>query len=457
MRSIALLTRHCLILLLLASLAVPASAALPAKLDGHPLPSLAPMLERVLPAVVNVSVTSLSQASAESFEDTFLRQFFDLPEQHVPPGTEKSAGSGVIVDADAGYIVTNHHVIRNAQAVKITLYNSLELEARVIGSDAAMDIALLQVDSKNLQQFPLGNSDRLRIGDFVVAVGNAFGLGHTATSGIISALGRTGLGIERYEDFIQTDASINPGNSGGALVNLRGELIGINAAILAPGGGNIGIGFSIPINRVQQLIAQLTEYGDIQRGVIGVISEDLPPAYTSAQKAPTRSGALIIEVINGSPAEAADIQAGDIVVRVGDEQIDSSSDLRNTLGLVRAGSSRDIEFWRGTQLKKIEVQIKDPYFQRKLAKTLFSQLSGANFIDVTISTHQGPRGAILVTGVEAGSPSEKIGLQRDDIIIGANQLSIESLDGLREIIEKSTATLRLILQRDSERIELKLK
>jgi len=455
MRRITLFTRHCLFALLLVSPTLPAGAALPAEVDGHPLPSLAPMLEKVLPAVVNVAVTSLSQTSASSFEDTFLRQFFDLPEN--TPSTEKSAGSGVIVDAASGYIVTNHHVIRGAQSVKITLYNGLELEARVIGSDAAMDIALLQVDSNNLQQFPLGNSDKLRIGDFVVAVGNAFGLGHSATSGIISALGRTGLGIERYEDFIQTDASINPGNSGGALVNLRGELIGINAAILAPGGGNIGIGFSIPINRVQQLIAQLTEYGDIQRGVIGVISEDLPAAYTAARKAPTRSGALITEVISGSPAEAADIQAGDIVVRVGDEQIDSSSDLRNTLGLVRAGDSRDIEFWRGTRRMKIEVQIKDPYFQQKLAKSLYSQLSGANFIDVTLSTHQGPRGAILVTGVEEGSQADTIGLQRDDIIIGANQSSVESLDSLREIIDKTTTTLRLILQRDSERVELQIK
>lgn len=455
MPRLILLTRHCLLALLLLSPSLPVAAALPTEVDGHPLPSLAPMLEKVLPAVVNVSVTSLSQTSGSSPENTFLHQFFDLPEAQ--PSTEKSAGSGVIVDADEGYIVTNHHVIRNAQAVKITLYNGLELEAQVIGSDAAMDIALLQVDSKNLQQLPPGNSESLRIGDFVVAVGNAFGLGHSATSGIISALGRTGLGIERYEDFIQTDASINPGNSGGALVNLRGELIGINAAILAPGGGNIGIGFSIPINRVQQLIAQLTEYGDIQRGVIGVISEDLPAAYTSARKAPTRSGALITEVISGSPAEAADMQVGDIVVRVGEEQIDSSSDLRNTLGLVRAGDSRNIEFWRGTRLMQIRVQIKDPNFQRKLSKSLYSQLNGANFIDVTLSTRQGPRGAILVTGVESGSQADITGLQRDDLIIGANESSIENLDGLREIIDHATTSLRLIVQRDSERIELNVK
>ena len=270
-------------------------AGWPTQIDDQPLPSLAPMLEKVLPAVVNVSVTNPGKQPNSLFQDPFFKQFFDIPEN--TPDKELAAGSGVIIDAKKGYIVTNHHVIQSAQSVNITLYNGLELEANLIGTDEATDIALLKVDSQKLQQFPLGDSDALRIGDFVVAVGNPFGLGHSVTSGIVSALGRTGLGIERYEDFIQTDASINPGNSGGALVNLRGELVGINAAIIAPGGSNVGIGFSIPINRVRQLLKQLTEYGDIQRGILGVISEDLPPAYTSAENTPTRSGALITEVI----------------------------------------------------------------------------------------------------------------------------------------------------------------
>ncbi|MCP3953442.1 MAG: trypsin-like serine protease, partial [Desulfobacterales bacterium] len=228
-------------------------------------------------------------------QDPFLRQFFDLPETN--PVTEKNAGSGVILDAKAGLIVTNHHVVEDAQSISVTLYNEQELQAEVIGTDDATDLALLRVQSRFLRSLPPGDSDALRIGDFVVAVGNPFGLGHSVTSGIVSALGRTGLGIEHYEDFIQTDASINPGNSGGALVNLRGELIGINTAILAPGGGNIGIGFAIPINRIQLLTAQLIQYGDIRRGILGVISEDLPHEYTSSETAATRKGALITRVI----------------------------------------------------------------------------------------------------------------------------------------------------------------
>lgn len=424
----------------------------PTQVDGQPLPSLAPMLEKVLPAVVNVSITSPEKHPNKLLQDPFLRQFFNIPEN--TPGTEQSAGSGVIIDALEGYIVTNHHVIQSARSINITLYNGIELEASLIGADEATDIALLKVDTGKLQQFPLGNSDALRIGDFVVAVGNPFGLGHSVTSGIVSALGRTGLGIERYEDFIQTDASINPGNSGGALVNLRGELVGINAAIIAPGGGNVGIGFSIPINRVRHLLKQLTEHGDIQRGILGVISEDLPPAYTSAENAPTRSGALVTEVIAHSPAQQASIQPGDIVVQVGEEKIDSASDLRNTLGLVRVGELRRIRYWRGKQLNEVHVQIEDPDIQRKLSRKFYQQLSGASFLDVTLSTRKGPRGAILISDVERDSGAEATGFRRDDIIVTANKQNIENLDHLREVIDQAEDELLITLQRNGTLIEI---
>ena len=439
---------------LLSSISPAAHAAWPLKIDDTPLPSLAPMLEKVLPAVVNVSVTSLSQQPSSLFQDPFFQQFFNLPEPG--PRTEQSAGSGVILDAKAGYIITNHHVIKDAHSIKITLYNRQELDAQLIGSDEATDIALLQVESKYLIQFPLGDSEALRMGDFVVAVGNPFGLGHSVTSGIVSGLSRTGLGIERYEDFIQTDASINPGNSGGALVNLRGELIGINTAILAPGGGNIGIGFSIPINRVQLLTKQLLQFGDIQRGILGVVSEDLPPAYSAARNARTRQGALITKVIPRSPADQAGLEAGDIVVQIGEENIDTSSDLRNTLGLVRTGETRQIQYWRGKQLKQVNVQIKDPNSLRQISELTYDKLDGAKFLDITLSTRRGPRGAVLVTSIQQNSPAAQSGLRRDDIIVAASGKRIEDIQQLRKSIDAAEQALVLKIERDGKRFDLPL-
>ena len=431
-----------------------AYTAWPTEIDNTPLPSLAPMLENVLPAVVNVSVTSLSQQPSSLFQDPFFQQFFDLP-QH-SPRTEQSAGSGVIIDALAGYIVTNHHVIKDANSIKITLYNRQELEAELVGSDEATDIALLKVKSKQLQQFPLGDSEALRMGDFVVAVGNPFGLGHSVTSGIVSGLGRTGLGIERYEDFIQTDASINPGNSGGALVNLRGELIGINTAILAPGGGNIGIGFSIPINRVKRLTEQLLQFGDIQRGILGVVSKDIPPSYSTTNNPSIGQGALITKVIPRSPAEAAQLKVGDIIVQVGDENIDSSSDLRNTLGLVRKGEMRHIKYWRDGNLRDVTVQIRDSSTLQSTSERAYDALEGAKFLDITISTRNGPRGAILLTSVKQSSPAAQSGLQRDDIIVGANGERIEGLPQLRTLIEDAERVFVLKIERDGDRFDLTL-
>lgn len=431
-----------------------AYAALPIEINNEPLPSLAPMLEKVLPAVVNVSVTSISAQPSSLFQDPFFRQFFDLPE--LGPKTEQSAGSGVIVDAKNGYIATNYHVIKGAHQIKITLFNGQELQAELLGADQDTDIALLQVAPRQLQEFPLGNSDALRIGDFIVAVGNPFGLGHSVTSGIVSALGRTGLGIERYEDFIQTDASINPGNSGGALVNLRGELIGINTAILAPGGGNIGIGFSIPINRVQRIIEQLLQYGDVQRGIIGVISQDLPAAYTTTDQAPAKKGALLVEIVPQSSAEKAGIKVGDIIVQVGNEEIDSSSDLRNTLGLVRAGESRKIKFWRGNQLEEAQVQIDDPQSLRPVSEQIYEKFTGAKMLNITLSTQQGARGAILISSIKPNSPAAQAGLQSQDIIIAANDKNIETLKQLRQRIEQSKGHFILQFKRDDLNLEATL-
>lgn len=437
------------------SLSPGGQAAWPTEVDGKPLPSLAPMLEKVLPAIVNVSVTNITQQPAGLFQDPFFRQFFNLPETGQPQ-TEASAGSGVIVNAEDGLIVTNHHVVEGAQSVSVTLYNGQELEAEILGSDDATDVALLQVDSEFMRALPLGNSDELQIGDFVVAVGNPFGLGHSVTSGIVSALGRTGLGIEHYEDFIQTDASINPGNSGGALINLRGELIGINTAIIAPGGGNIGIGFSIPINRVRQVASQLVEHGNVKRGILGVVTEDLPHAYTASGSAPTLKGALITEVIPRSPAARAHLQPGDIIVQIGTEEIDTASDLRNTLGLVRVGDSRLIRFWRGTDLEEVRVIIEDPQILVAENERIYDRLSGASFMNITISTRRGPRGAVLVTSVDRGSSAAQLGVRPDDIIIGANKTRVESLEELRAQIDQAEAPFVLSIERDGKMIALKV-
>lgn len=436
------------------SFSVTSKAALPLVVEGQPLPSLAPMLDKALPAVVNVSVTSVAAQRTHLFQDPFFRQFFDLPQ--IQQRTEQSAGSGVIIDAENGYIVTNHHVIKGARLIKITLFNGQELEATLLGADEATDLALLQVISNNLRAFTFGDSDRLRTGDFVVAVGNPFGLGHSVTSGIVSGLGRSGLGIERYEDFIQTDASINPGNSGGALLDLNGQLVGINTAILAPGGGNIGIGFAIPINRVQHLVQQLADFGDIKRGILGVVSEDLPADYKIANNVPTRLGAVVTKVISGSPAQLAKLQIGDIIVRIGEEQIESSSDLRNTLGLIRVGEFKQVTYWRTTQLHTVYVQIIDPLTLRPTSEQLYERLSGAQFIDVKLTTQAGQRGAILVKKVNANTFIIQAGLKSDDLIVAANNRPMQSIDHLRQLIDQSPTHLVLTLQRGREQLDISI-
>jgi len=271
-----------------------AVAALPAQLDGAPLPSLAPMLEKVTPAVVNISTVSAMRSEDHPLlRDPFFRWFFELP-RDAPEKRSQSLGSGVIVDANRGYVLTNHHVIENASEIHVTLNDGRELKAEMLGSDPETDVALLQIEAVDLNAIPMGNSNQLRVGDFVVAIGNPFGLSQTVTSGIVSALGRSGLGIEGYENFIQTDASINPGNSGGPLVNLRGELVGINTAILAPSGGNVGIGFAIPVNMVEAIQRQIVEFGGVHRGTFGVTMQTLSPDLAPALRLPPDARGAVV-------------------------------------------------------------------------------------------------------------------------------------------------------------------
>jgi S1-C subfamily serine protease len=285
-----LLSAALLALSLTVALPSPVRAALPASVDGQPLPTLAPMLEQATLAVVNIATESrVALRRNPLLDDPFFRHFFNIPDQ---PRARKaqSVGSGVVVDARRGYVITNHHVIDGAEKITVTLSNGRQLAAKVIGSDSESDVAVIQIPGDKLTALPLADSQRLRVGDFVVAIGNPFGLGQTVTSGIVSALGRTGLGIQGYEDFIQTDASINPGNSGGALVNLRGELVGVNTAIIAPGGGNVGIGFAIPSNMVSRLMNQIIAHGSVRRGQLGVSVQDLTPELAQAFNIPGQSG-----------------------------------------------------------------------------------------------------------------------------------------------------------------------
>lgn len=320
-------------------------------------PSLAPMLERIVPGVVNISTTSRVRVEVNPlFNDPFFRRFFGgspMPREQ----QRQSLGSGVIIDAARGYILTNHHVVANADQVTVTLMDERQFAAKLVGSDADTDIAVIKITPDRLVAVPLGDSEALRVGDFVVAIGNPFGLGQTVTSGIVSALGRSGLGIEGYENFIQTDASVNPGNSGGALVDLDGRLVGINTAIVGPNGGNVGISFAIPSNMARDIMEQLIGSGKVRRGQLGVSVQDLTPELAKSFGLKRTAGAVIAQVSPGSPAAAAGLQAGDVVVAVNGKSVANASSLRSAIGLTAPGQEIDLEIIRNGAPQTLSVAI----------------------------------------------------------------------------------------------------
>ena len=333
--------------------AAPVQAALPATVNGAT--TIAPMLNQVTPAVVNIAVLSRApQADNPLLRDPFFRRFFNIPEQQMRP--QVSAGSGVIVDAQRGFVVTNSHVVENAQEILVTLKDRRQVRARLVGRDPATDIALLQIKAERLTAIPMGDSDRLQVGDFVVAIGNPFGLGQTVTSGIVSALGRSGLKVEGYEDFIQTDASINPGNSGGALVTFDGRLVGINTAIIGPAGGSVGIGFAVPVSIVRAVIDQLAEYGEVRRGRLGVALQDLTPDLAESMNLTGEEGAVIAQVEPGSPADRAGMRSGDVVISVNGRPVRSGTDLRNRVGLLRAGTVAEVVVLRNGTPRTLSIR-----------------------------------------------------------------------------------------------------
>jgi Do/DeqQ family serine protease len=344
--------------------AAPALAGIPPAVGGTPVPSLAPMIKRVSPAVVNIATRGTIHERGPSnplLEDPFFRRFFEVPPEADPHDRSfQSAGSGVIFDARRGYIVTNAHVVENASEITVTLQDGRDLKAEVVGSDEPSDVAVLKVSAEGLSQIALGDSAKAEVGDFVVAIGNPFGLQHTVTSGIISGLSRTGINPDGYEDFIQTDASINPGNSGGALVNLRGELIGINTAILSRSGGNIGIGFAIPVNMAHRVMEQLIRYGSIERGQLGVSMYAVTAQIAHSLGLTSPVGALVSQVLPGSAAEKAGVHSGDVITAVNGQSVKSNTDLRNAIGLLRVGQPVEIGLMRDGKPLKVTAVLAAP-------------------------------------------------------------------------------------------------
>ena len=411
----------------------PAYAASPAPVaDAAPMPSLAPMVKRVSPAVVNIATRGTIKEEPGQrnplLDDPFFRRFFDAPPDSRPRERQfQSAGSGVIVDAKNGYIITNHHVVENASEITITLLDNRSFSAKVIGSDEGADIAVLQAKQPNLIAMALGDSARLEVGDYVVAIGNPFGLQHTVTAGIVSALSRTGINPEGYEDFIQTDASINPGNSGGALVNLRGELVGINSAILSRSGGNIGIGFAIPVNMAKGVMDQLIKYGQVKRGVLGVNIYNVTPDIAKEFGLSESSGALVAGVAQGSAAEKAGVKTGDIITSINGVAMKDASELRNTIGMLRIGDKVEIGLLRDGKALKVTALIAER-----------SDLETANAVDINkglegAELHDAPdNGGVLVKTIQDGSPAAQNGLRANDLIVGVGRTPIADTKGLKE-------------------------
>jgi len=431
--------------------ATSATAALPAALaETHTL-SLAPMIKRVSPAVVNIATRgTVSEAGPQNplSEDPFYRRFFNTPPDLGPKDHAfQSAGSGVIFNAQSGYILTNAHVVENATEITVTLQDGRDLEAEIVGRDAPSDVAVLKVKAEGLTQIPLGDSAMMEVGDFVVAIGNPFGLQHTVTSGIISGLSRSGINPDGYEDFIQTDASINPGNSGGALVNLKGELIGINTAILSKSGGNIGIGFAIPINMVKNVTDQLLKFGAVKRGVLGVNIYTLTPDIARSLGLAKVRGALVSEVVGGSAAEKAGVHTGDVITAVNGQNVKSNAELRNVIGLLRVGDKVDIGIVRAGNPQHMTAIIAAIATPPAVASPVHAAaVSTPHGLDGASMTDAPEAAGALVTSIEPGSPAALQGLQENDIIVRVNRDRVTNLEQLRAHT-KSTASLVIEVRR----------
>jgi len=409
-----------------------ANAALPLPQTRDGLPTLAPILRKVTPAVVNISV--LQQSPEEQnplLSDPFFRRFFGLPDD----GSQRiAAGSGVVVDAKHGYILTNHHVIQDAKEIVVTLKDNRRFPARLVGSDAGTDIALLKINATGLTQLAFGDSDALQVGDFVIAIGNPFGLGQTATSGIVSALGRSGLNIEGYENFIQTDASINPGNSGGALVDLRGKLVGINTAIIGPAGGNVGIGFAVPSDMARAVMRQLIRYGEVRRGRLGITMQDLTPKLSRALGVSARNGVVITQVQTDSPAARVGLREGDVVVALDGHPMRNAVEMRARLAVTPVGQSVELRVLRGPAERTVRVRIAEISARHAGRGETIPELAGATLAVAKSDDTQAGERAVLVTAVQADTRAFQYGLRPGDIIVGVDRQRVRSVTALAKAL-----------------------
>lgn len=427
------------------SMPLASAAGLPPYVDGQPVPSLAPMLENAMPAVVNISTsTHIDVSQNPLMQDPFFREFFNVPEQ-LRRQEKNSLGSGVIIDSKQGLVLTNNHVIDKADKISVTLHDGRQLNAELVGTDPESDVAIIRIPGTHLTQLPIADSSQLRVGDFVVAIGSPFGLSQTVTSGIVSALGRSGLGIEKYENFIQTDASINPGNSGGALVNLRGELIGMNTAILAPTGGNVGIGFAIPSNVIMVIKESLVKNGEVRRGLLGVTTQDLTPELVNAFNLKNKQGAAINRIESNSPAAKAGLEPGDIIVSANGKPIRNSQDIHNIVGLLQIGDKVDIEYFRGNDKKAVSATIGKPEQPQLAGEKLHPLLKGT----VLGMPQKDQVEGVLIQKIHTSSYAWRVGLRPGDVIVSANRYRVHNLDELKQAVDPDNVLL-INIQRGQE-------
>jgi len=432
-------------LIALLTLAAPAHGSLPVAVDGEPLPSLAPVLERVTPSVVNVYTQTRVRVRSPLMDDPFFRRFFNVPD--IPrERISQSLGSGVIVDAEAGYVLTNNHVIAGADDISVTLSDGRNFEAEVIGTDPDTDLAMIRIPADDLQALPFADSSRLRVGDFVVAVGNPFGLGQTVTSGIVSALGRTGFRGLEFQNFIQTDASINPGNSGGALINLRGELVGINSAIFTPSGGNVGIGFAIPSAMARHVMDQLARFGEVRRGTLGIYVQDLTADLAGAFGLEKGHGVLVAEVARDSAADKAGLRAGDVVTSIAGYPVKSAQEFHNFEGQFPVGEPLELEYVRDQSAKRTRVEVE----QLKVLDggRIDARLEGAVFEELPPKQRSDAAGGVLISALEPRSRLARQGLREGDVITGSNRMRIRDLGEFQEVIRSVSGTLYLQVRRN---------